>query len=158
LSQAGMLGIKESLDRRCHIREHMPAIGNLNCRWSALPRALSIGAGAVAANELHAGILLEPGRQRRRFPVRKAIKGGAPPRVPQNRAVTLPFVLRPVIDSDVFGSVRRWQMRLANPLNDCVWADAHPQCDSQTRSSLAAHGKTDQPQRLVQAERSACVR
>jgi hypothetical protein len=30
LAQAGMLGIKESLDRRCHIRKHMTAIGNLN--------------------------------------------------------------------------------------------------------------------------------
>src|SRR5215470_1842660 len=30
LAQAGMLGIKESLDRCCHIRNQMPAIGNLN--------------------------------------------------------------------------------------------------------------------------------
>ena len=50
------------------------------------------------------------------------------------------------------------QLSLANPLNYCIGADAHPKRDGQARSSLAAHGKTDQPQRLVQAERSACVR
>jgi hypothetical protein len=49
-------------------------------------------------------------------------------------------------------------LSLANLLYDCVGADAHPKCDGQARSSLAAHDKTDQPQRLVQAERSACVR
>ena len=59
-------------------------------------------------------------------------------------------MLRPVIDSDDFWSGGRWQLNLANPLNDRVRADAHPQCDGQARSSLAAHGKTDQSQRLVQ--------
>src|SRR5262249_8933117 len=57
-----------------------------------------------------------------------------------------------------FWSGGRWQLNLANPLNDRVRADAHPQRDGQARSSLAAHGKTDQSQRLVQAERSTCVR
>jgi hypothetical protein len=51
----------------------------------------------------------------------------------------------------------RWQLNLADPLNDCVGADAYPQRDGQTRSSLAAHGKTDQSQRLVQSECSTCV-
>src|SRR5215468_10994814 len=152
-----MLGIKESLARRCHICKQMPAIGNLNGRRRALPRAVSISASAIAANELHSGILLEPARQRRRFPIRKEINRRAPLKVHQNRAVTLPFVLRPVIDSEDFWSGGRWQLNLANPLNDRVRADAHPQRDGQARSSLAAHGKTDQPQRLVQAERSACV-
>src|SRR5262245_23369037 len=138
--------------------KQMPAIGNLNGRRRALPRAVSIGAGAIAANELHSGILLEPVRQRRRFAVWKQINRRAPLKVHQNRAVTLPFVLRPVIDSDDFGSVGRWQLNLADPLNDRVGADAHPQCDGQARSSLAAYGKTDQLQRLVQTERSACVR
>jgi hypothetical protein len=53
------------------------------------------------------------------------------------------------------------QPNLANPLNDfndCVRAGVHPQRGGQTRSSLAARDKTDQSQRLVQAERSACVR
>src|SRR5262245_7838329 len=110
-----MLGIKESLDRLCHIRKQMPAIGNLNGRRSALPRAVSIGAGAIVADELHSGILLEPSRQRRRIAVWKEINRRAPLKVHQNRAVTLPFVLRPVIDSDDFWSGRRWQLHLANP-------------------------------------------
>src|SRR5262245_5675519 len=76
----------------------------------------------------------------------------------KNCAVTLPFVLRPVIDSDDLWGRRQRQLSLANPLNDCVGADAHPKCNGQARSSLAANGKTDQPQRLVQAERSASVR
>src|SRR5262249_9223953 len=108
------------------IRKHMPAIGNLNGRRRALPRAVSIGAGAIAANELHSGILLEPSRQRRRFPIRKEINRRAPLKVHQNRAVTLPFVLRPIIDSEDFWSGGRWQLNLANPLNDRVRADAHP--------------------------------
>src|SRR5262245_59611772 len=122
----------------------MPAVGDLNGRRSALPRALGIGAGAIAANEPHSGILLEPCRQRRSFPVRKEINRRAPLKVHQNRAVTLPFVLRPIIDSEDYWSGGRWQLNLANPLNDRVRADAHPQCDGQARSSLAAHGKTDQ--------------
>src|SRR5262245_31767174 len=120
LAQAGMPGIMESLDRRCHIRKHMPAIGNLNGRRRALPRAVSICAGAIAANELHSGVLLEPGRQRRRFPVRKEINRRAPLKVHQNRAVTLPFVLRPVINSDDFWGGRRWQLHLAHRLNERV--------------------------------------
>jgi hypothetical protein len=100
LPQAGMLGVEKSLDCICHIRTQMPAIGDLNSRRSALPRAISICAGAIAANKFHSGILLEPRRQRRRFPVRKEINCGAPLKVHQDRAVTLPFVFCPIIDSD----------------------------------------------------------
>src|SRR5215475_10041155 len=60
LAQARVLGVEELLDRICHIRAQVPAIGNLNRRRSALPRALRICAGAIAANEFHSGILLEP--------------------------------------------------------------------------------------------------
>jgi len=49
-------------------------------------------------------------------------------------------------------------LNLANHLNDCVGADAHPQRDGQARSGLATYSKTDQSQRVVQAERSARVR
>src|SRR5262249_49733892 len=73
LAQARMLGIQKSLDRRCHIRKHMPAIGNLNCRRSALLRAVSVCASAIATNELHSGILFEPCRQRGRFAIWKEI-------------------------------------------------------------------------------------
>src|SRR5215468_10066916 len=73
LAQARVLGVEESLDRICHIRTQVPTVGDLNCRRSALPRAVSICAGAITANELDSWILLEPGRQRRRFPVRKEV-------------------------------------------------------------------------------------
>src|SRR5262249_51091414 len=110
LAQARVLSVEESLDRICHIRAQVPTIGNLTRRRSALPSALCICAGAITANELHSGILLEPGRQRRRFPVREEINRRAPLKVHQNRAVTLPFVLRPVIDSDGFWSGGCWQL------------------------------------------------
>jgi hypothetical protein len=42
LAQARLLGVEESLDRICHIRAQVPTVGNLNCRRSALPRAISI--------------------------------------------------------------------------------------------------------------------
>src|SRR5262245_16912306 len=111
-----MLSIEESLDSLSHILVEMPAIGDLNGRRSDLQRAVSICAGAIAADELHPGILLEPGRQRRRFPIRKEINRRASLKVHQNRAVNLPFMLRPVIDSDDSWSGRRWQLNLANPL------------------------------------------
>src|SRR5262244_1110231 len=100
----------------------MPAVGDLNGRRRALPPAVSIGAGAIAANELHSWILLEPSRQRRRLSVREEINRRAPLKVHQNRAVTLPFVLRPVINSDDFWGGRRWQLHLANPLNERICA------------------------------------
>src|SRR5262245_17963025 len=62
LAQARVLGVEESLDRICHIRTQVPTVGNLNCRRSALPRALSVCASAITANELHSRILLEPSR------------------------------------------------------------------------------------------------
>src|SRR5215471_17392769 len=119
LAQERVLGVEESLDRICHIRAQVPTVGNLNCQRSALPRALSVCAGAIAANELHSGILLEPSRQRRCFSVRKEINSRAPLKVHQNRAVTLSFMFRPIIDSDDSWSGRRWQLNLANHLNDC---------------------------------------
>jgi len=45
-----MVGIEESLDGLSHILVEMPAIGDLNCRRSDLPRAVSICAGTVAAD------------------------------------------------------------------------------------------------------------
>jgi hypothetical protein len=138
LSQARAPGVEESLDRICRIRAQAPTVVNLNRRRSALPRALGICAGAFAANELHSGILPEPSRQRRRFPGRKETNRGAPFKAHQNRAVTLPSLHRPVIDSDDIWSGGRWQLNLANPLNDRVRAEAHPQRDGQARSSLAA--------------------
>jgi hypothetical protein len=73
LAQARALGVEESLNSICHIRTQAPTVGNLNCRRSALPRAISICAGAITASELHSRILPKPSRQRRRFPVRKEI-------------------------------------------------------------------------------------
>src|SRR5262249_23987540 len=107
----------------CRQTLHLP---NSALRHSFHPTRECFPICLLEDNEFHSGILLEPSRQRRRFPVRKEINRGAPHKVHQNRAVTLPFVLRPVIDSDDFWSGGRWQLKLANPLNDCVGADAHP--------------------------------
>src|SRR5262245_42190970 len=136
----------------------MPAVCDLNGRRRALPRALGIGAGSVTADQFNTGMLLEPVCQRRRFAVRKQINCRAPLEIYQDRAVALPFVLRPVIDSDDFWGGRRWQLHLANPPNERIWANAHSQGGSQSGACLPAHGQSDQSQRLVQSERSAGVR
>jgi len=67
-------------------------------------------------------------------------------------------VLRPVIDSDDFWSGRRWQLHLANPLNERICTNMRSQGGSQSGPCLPAHGQPDQTQRLVQSERSAGVR
>src|SRR5262245_51511049 len=136
----------------------MPAVCDLNGRRRALPRALGIGAGSVTADQFNTGMLLEPVCQRRRFAVRKQINCRAPLEIYQDRAVTLPFVLRPIINSDDFWGGRRWQLNLANPLNERICANVHSQGGSQSGSCLPAHGQPDQTQRLVQSERSAGVR
>src|SRR5262249_10186680 len=100
----------------------------------------------------------EPGRQRRCFAVRKQINRRAPLEIYQDRAVILSFMLCPVIDSDDLWGGRRRQLCLADPLNKRVPADAHPPSNRQPSPGLAARDETDQSQRIVQAERSACVR
>jgi len=66
-----MLGIEEPLDRLSHILVEMPAVDYLNSRRSALPRAVSIRAGTIAADQFNTWMLLEPGCQGGRFPVWK---------------------------------------------------------------------------------------
>src|SRR5262245_59746195 len=99
----------------------MPAVGDLNGRRSALPRPLGVGAGAITADQFNAGILLEPSHQRRCFPVRKESNRGAPLEVHQNRAVTLTFMLRPVIDSDDSWSGGRW-----HDFGNLIWPISAP--------------------------------
>ncbi|WYB34013.1 hypothetical protein WJ438_01135 [Streptomyces sp. GD-15H] len=61
--QAGAMGVHRLLDRLAEVGPQVIAVGNLLGLGRPGPRALPVTAGAVPADDLHLGVLAEPGGQ-----------------------------------------------------------------------------------------------
>ena len=77
-------GIRECADTA---HEQMPAIGDLDGLGGTLARPVGVGAGAIAAEDLDAGVVLQPGGEGLSGPVGQEIDGDTPLLVHQERAV-----------------------------------------------------------------------
>jgi len=98
-AHASLLAREHTLDRLAHIGEEMPAVGDLDRPRSPLTRPVGIGPGAVAANDLDAGMRPQPGGEGLRRTVGQQI----------NRAVAFEY------DSETFAQEPRYTVFISLP-------------------------------------------
>ena len=82
----------------------VPAVGDLDRAGRPGDGSLSVGAGTVPADDLRAGVGLQPFLQRARLAIRQQVNHVAGFRVGHHRAVHLPLAQREIIDP---GDLRR---------------------------------------------------
>lgn len=78
----------------------MEAVGDLDGVRRAECRALGVGAGSVAADDLHAGVSPELGGQGRGLSIWQQVEHTVPLQVDEYAAVALGLALRPIVDAE----------------------------------------------------------
>ena len=81
----------------CQVVPQVPAIGDLDRARRAVPGSLGVGTGAVPADDLCAGMGLQPFPQRGRLAVRQQVDHVPRLRIGHHRAVHVPLAQREVI-------------------------------------------------------------
>jgi hypothetical protein len=82
------------LCHRCH------RVGHLGCQRGALGCAFGVAAAAVQADDLHAGVGVQPGPERFRGPLREHVDRPAALDIDQHRAVDVPLAQGKVIHAE----------------------------------------------------------
>ena len=82
------------------IFQNMPAIGHLYGLGCAFGRPLSVGARAIAGNNLNSWVLAQPCCKRLCGSVWQQINWAALIQIDQNRAIGSAFALRPVVHAE----------------------------------------------------------
>ncbi len=136
----------------------MEAVRDLNGIRGALPRALGVGAAAVAGNDLDAGMLLQPGGQGLSLTVREQVDHAAAFQVHQDRPILLAFALRPVVHPEHAGRPSVARRGLLQPAQEGVAAGAHSQTVDQPRPRFSPQFVGDGCQRRGEAVRAPGVR
>lgn len=91
--------VSKRVDGIAQIAQQMPAVGRLDSIRRALAGAVGIGAGPIARDHLHAGMLAQPGSQGLGLAVRQQVHDGVAFQVHQRRAVAVATAPSPIIDA-----------------------------------------------------------
>jgi hypothetical protein len=92
----------------------MPAVGNLDRARSPTTGAVGVGTGAIAAEELHPRVRLEPTRERGGRALRQQIDDGMPFLVDQDRPVRAAPLAGPVVDAEHANRRHLWERQSAH--------------------------------------------
>src|SRR5690242_1084870 len=120
----------------------MPAVGDLLSLRGSLSRCTGIHTGSVAADAPDARLLLEPSAQAFCGALGYQIHEAAPLQVHQDRAVTMPFSERPIVDPDDPQSGGHGSILcgyLANVAQEGLGTDAKPQSGGNPLSGAPAY-------------------
>jgi len=97
--QAGAVPGDSSLDSLGQVVPQVPPVGDLGGQRGALGCALGVASAAVPADDLHAGMGVQPGAERLRRPFRQHVHRPARLDVNQDGAVDVALAQREVIDA-----------------------------------------------------------
>jgi hypothetical protein len=86
-----------ALDRFGQVVPQMPPVGDLGCQRCTLGGTFRIAPAAVAADDLHPGVGVQPGAEGLRGPLGKHVDGPAGLDIDQHRAVDMPLAQREII-------------------------------------------------------------
>jgi hypothetical protein len=130
------------LDSLPKIAEQMPPVGDLNGVRSALADPVGIGAGTIAGDNLNAGMILQPGRDRCGLAIGQKIDHCVGLEVDDDGAVSATSLPRPVVDAENSrcGCRRRARPRRCQA-QQRVGACGHRDPCGQARSGFAAECK-----------------
>jgi hypothetical protein len=148
--QAGMGADQPAFQHVAHVRQQVPAVGNLD----RLERADGGGAGvlrrAVACHHLDPGPLLQPGRDCCAGAVGQQVDHAPTLQVHHDRAVGASLAQRPVVHGHDPRRFRRRQWQPADEAQHRVWTGRHSQVVQQPCCCFAAQCRTDLALRLGQ--------
>src|SRR5512135_1041386 len=94
------MSLEQAFDGLAHVLQEMPTIGDLLGLGRRLGGGLRVGRRTVAADQLDAGVGLEPGPDGRSVTIGQEIDDVARLEVDDDGAVALPFAPGPVVDAD----------------------------------------------------------
>src|ERR671932_1930970 len=144
-----MMAAREALDGLGQVLQQMPAIGYLYCVWSSLASSIGVGSGSVPANDLDAGMLLEPSDKRLGSAIGEQVYGAMPLQVHEDRPVSLCTAQGEVVDAQYPGRRVCRDRRSSNIAKQGRWTGRHAQTIHQPGSGLSTHGEAHQPKDFV---------
>ena len=81
------------------VAQHVPAISDLDGLRSAVAGTLGVGAGAIARDDLHSGVIPQPGREGLGLSIRQQVHHLVPLEVDQDRPVAMTAAPSPIVDA-----------------------------------------------------------
>src|SRR5688572_1873762 len=129
LSNSLLMPLNEPLKSLIRVLEKMPAIGNLLRLRRAFACSISVGACAIASDDLNFRMALQPLFQWRGLSPLQQIDRPALLQIHKNRAVILSFLERPIIHSESshFYFIWRSRRRLPHAPQDGIHSGLHPE-------------------------------
>lgn len=148
-------GLNQSV---AHVMQQMPAVRYLYRLRRSFRGGLSIQAGAIAADDLYAGMRTQPARRALRATIRQQIDYSAVFQVAENRTVATPLPPCPIVDAQhPRGSSAIHRGRAAQLPQQGPATGQDPQLLCQTRTRRAAQRPSNLLQSNAQPSRTACV-
>ena len=127
--------------RPAAVLQQVPSVAHLSGLGSASARRIGVGAAAIAADHLGAGVFAQPRDERLGAAVRQEVDDAAPLEVAKDGAVAPAAAPRPVVHLEHARCLLRRPRRPApKHAQQGGGADRHRQADRQARSRLAAQG------------------
>lgn len=136
---------KNASQRTTEIAQKMPAVGDLNCIRGAAADALGVGAGTVAGDDFHTGVVLQPVRNCPRLAIGQHIDGAVAFQIDNESAVAPAAAPRPVVDAD--NAWRRSCRHGSRPdqAQQRVPADRHGKPGCEAGTSLTPSAESNAP-------------
>lgn len=125
------------------VAQEVEAVRDLDSLGCAVPNAIGVGAGAVARDDLDAGMAVQPCPDRLRVAVRQHVDRTVALQIDDQRAVALPSAPRPIVDADDVWRRHRGQWRRSDQAQKRVAADRHGQARCQAGAGLASCAEGD---------------
>jgi hypothetical protein len=100
LLQSARKAMQQPLHCVAQVLDQVETIGHLEGFGGAIRSGLGIGTSAVAAEDLHAGVLVQPGGDGLGVAVRQEIDGAVALPIDEDGAVCLAFAEREVIEAE----------------------------------------------------------
>jgi hypothetical protein len=134
----------------------MPAIRDLQGIRCALPDTVCVGAGAVARDDLHSAMALQPRREGRGLAIGQKVDHPVALQIDQDGAVVLAAPPGPVIDRQHARRNWRGRSRAMHQAQQGIGAGRHGQPPGKAGSCLPAQSKTELALHLGQPCAATC--
>ena len=135
--------LQRPFQRLTEILQQMPAIGNLDSRWSPLARAVRVGTGAIPADDLHCGMIAEPLGERCGVAPQQEVEGTMGFHVHEDRPVGPPFAPAPIVHAENMRRARVRQCRRHHRTQERDATDGDTKFCEQPRARRTADSDTE---------------
>ena len=152
-----VFALKETGHGRRDIHQEVKTVSNLHCVWCAVPGSFGIGSRPVATDDLHSRVVLEPGRECLRLPIRQHIDDLVPLQVNEDRAVATAFFPCEVVDCQYPRSGAGNWLAAPDQSYERIMADAHAHEPGNPLPHLSSKGTGHFAQRLSLPQRTTSI-